>query len=155
MATYPSIFSKAEDAIAYAFDSIPDAADDISGFTVYKGGSPSEKALPAVTFVALEFAKITPESDPQFSQTFNVTLSAVVETSMDDETRAEAYEAEGLVEAVLFRSADQIVDECNAAGVSDFTALQWIPLSASRDFDGTRRTTTFIGSLICGSSALT
>jgi len=153
MATYAPITNKAEDALTYALENIPDAADDVAGLTYYKGHAYAEKVLPSVTVFAESFDRINEDAGSMVAANFDVRVEIMIESNGNDDTRAEHSALEGLAESLFFRSADQIVSSCNAASVSDFTALVWTPGGGRREFDEQRRKTTFTGTLLCAASA--
>ena len=155
MATYKSIYHKAEEALAYAYANIPDGADAISGVTTYKASDAAEKVLPAVTFFADSSTTLAEEGGAVVGQNFIVSVEIHIETEGVDTSRTVHANIEGLVEAVFSRSAVQIVGSCNAASVSDFTALVWIPTGGRREYEDQRRKTIYTGLLTCASSALT
>ncbi len=154
MATYAPITDKVEDALLYALNNIPDAADDISGVTYYAGHAYAEKVLPSVTVFAESFERINEDAGPPAANNFDVRVEFHIESEGNDDTRVEHSAIQGLVEAVFFRSADQVVGSCNAASVSDFTALTWTPNGGRREFEDQRRRTILTGTLLCAASAL-
>lgn len=155
MATYKSIYYKSEEALAYAYANIPDAADVIAGVTTYKASDAGEKVLPSVTFFADSSITLADEGGSPVGQNFIVSVEIHIQTEGVDSSRVAHANIEGLVEAVFCRSAEQIVTQCNAASVADFTALVWIPTGGRREYDAQRRTTIYTGLLTCAASAPT
>ena len=150
MATYQSILHKAADAINYAFGSI--AGADLPSCTRYLDDGIDDISLPAVVISCTAETLADPTgtvSSENFRVTVNISAESMADTS--DTSRTVHGQLAGIVEAVFFRSADQVVTECNAAGVTDFTAERWTPLSITQEKEPERRRTILSGALICTS----
>ena len=150
MADYPSILHKSADAISYALTSI--AGADLPSCTIYKDDASSDLTPPAVV-IECNAAVLSEESGTCSPENFMVEVSIKAVSQADDSTRAAHGLLSGIIEAVFFRTAGDVVTECNAASVSAFTAKKWIPLGITSSKDEDRRETTHTGRLLCTSRA--
>jgi hypothetical protein len=141
MATYPSILTKAEDAVYTAFNAIA-GADLIDGVTVYKAGDQAEITLPAIIIEAVSAAPESEAVPAALSQNMVVTVEVSALSHGEETARTAHSNIAGLIEAVCFRSADLMPTEINAAAVANFTCNYYRPASLSRGMDETRRQTT-------------
>lgn len=142
MATYLSILTKCEDAVQTAFEEIA-GADLIPGVTIYKGGTDSEVVPPAISILAVSAVPMEPDSATICSgENYSITVEIAAITNPADSGRTAESNIAGLLEAVLFRSADQMLTELNAAGVTEFHASRYHAEGMTRSMDDDRRTTT-------------
>jgi len=151
MATYPSIFTQAESAFKSAFESI--ASTDLdAGWTVYRGADYNQEATPAVVIHATSFDMTEEATGTSAASNFSVLFEVSAVTEGEDTTGAIHGNVAGLIQAVLYRSASQIVSAVNTAGTSDFHAMGWTPGAARNEFSSQRMTTTYTGRLYCAST---
>jgi len=154
MATYPSIFAQVETAFKAAFESI--ASTDLdAGWTVYRGADYNQLATPAIVIEAVSADQGAPDAGFASGSFFAVTVEASAITEGEDSTGTVHGNVAGLVQAVLHRSASQIVTAIQAVGTTDFTAFLWTPGPSRNENQAQRRSTTYTGRLICASTDLT
>lgn len=154
MATYSIITKQAEDAIIYAIQNIPDAQDwtdsGMDSANVF-GNIDSENLTSACASVEA-YANAMVDAPNVNAGTYDCTITVRVHGQIDDQDRTQNDKVAGLMAAILFGSADQIVTMCNAAGLSDFTAQSWQPMAINPQRDGLLYFTEFTGRLICARS---
>lgn len=149
MATYASILTKCEDAFKTAFDTIA-GADLIAGVTTYKAGDTGELVPPFYRIEAVaceQFAPAAPTSEG--GEFFAVTLQVQAATHGEGSTRSQHGNICGLVEAVMVRSADQIITEMESAAVTDFQAVHYRFTGATSQQDESLRITTYAAVIGC------
>jgi hypothetical protein len=149
MATYASILTKCEDAFLTAFNAIA-GADLIAGVTTYKAGDVTELVPPLYRFEAIaaeQFA--TNATTVQGGEFYAVTMRVEAETHGDGSTRTQHGNICGLVEAVMVRSADQIVAEMETANVTDFQAVHYKFNGITSQMDDSLRITTYTATIGC------
>ena len=154
MSTHPSIDSKAEDAVKAAFIAIgeTDWTDLLSslGFTVNQGGDPDEMETPCVNLYCSGPDPYESLSAGKLADRYALQITAQVITNAEDQTRAQHANLFGLIQAIGIQSADQMVTNLNAAGVSNFRASQWKHTpGGSNEYQGQRRISSITFSLIC------
>lgn len=149
MATFKSILNKCEDAFYTAFNAIA-ATDFISGVTIYKATDQAEIVLPAILIESTGAERMADQATTAAAgENYFVTVQITAVTNGEDTTRAEHGNIAGLIEAVCFRSANQMVTELEAANVTDFQAIHYRAQTITAGMDDTRRTTTITAVVGC------
>lgn len=147
MADYPSIESKVEDAVLYAFGDFCDAP---TGFTYYRSNLGAEITLPAIVIECPGFDKIHDGAEEGARNNFDARVHVLVISNAADTSRVIHGNLYGWAQAMGIRSADQMVAKLNAAGVAEFTARAWgIESGGETSFEDQRRLSLLTFSLIC------
>lgn len=147
MADYPSIESKIEDAVLYAFQ---DFSGGPTGFTYYRNNLGAEIELPAIIIECPGFDKIHDDAEAGARNNFDARVHVLVITNAADTSRVIHGNLYGWAQAMGITSADQMVAKLNAAGVAEFTAREWgIESGGETSFEDQRRLSMLTFSLIC------
>lgn len=143
MATYSSILTKTEDAFKVAFEAIA-GADLISGVTIYKQGDQTELSPPFILIEAVASEPFVADtSSACLRENHAVTLNVTAAVHPQESARSDLANLAGLVENTMSRSADQILAEMDAAGVTDYTPFHYRYTGQSSGmFDDSIRTIT-------------
>ena len=143
MATYSSILTKTEDAFKVAFETIA-GADLISGVTIYKQGDQTEIVPPFLLIEAVASEPLYPSAPTSVAgEGHSVTVQVTAAAHGEDSTRTALGNLAGLVEAVMVRSADQMLTQLSAAAVTDYTPKHYrFSGMSSGMFDDSIRTIT-------------